>query len=174
MNAGTIRELNALAQADAEQWLLACCAAPLWARQVAAGRPYADLPALLVAARAHWADAGEAERLAAFGAHPLIGDVELLRARYAAPDDRANAEQGQVLGADDAVLQSLAARNRDYFERHGFIFIVFASGKNAAQMLALLEERLPRSRQQELDAAAAEQMKITELRINDQLGNSRR
>jgi 2-oxo-4-hydroxy-4-carboxy--5-ureidoimidazoline (OHCU) decarboxylase len=41
-------------------------------------------------------------------------------------------------------------------------------------MLALLEERLPRSRQQELETAAAEQMKITELRINDRLGNSQR
>lgn len=171
MTATTLAAFNALPQPDAEQWLQAACAAPLWARQVAEDRPYQDLAALLAAARAHWARADDSERLTAFAAHPLIGDVELLRARYAAPDDRANAEQGQVLGADEAVLQSLATRNRQYFERHGFIFIVFASGKSAAQMLELLEERLPRSRQQELDTAAAEQMKITELRINDRLGN---
>ena len=64
---------------------------------------------------------------------------------------------------------ALAAGNAAYHARHGFIFIVFASGKSAAEMLALLEQRLPRSTAEEMQTAAAEQMKITELRLSARL-----
>ncbi|MEM1231892.1 MAG: 2-oxo-4-hydroxy-4-carboxy-5-ureidoimidazoline decarboxylase [Pseudomonadota bacterium] len=169
MTAQTLATFNALSADEARQWLEGCCAEPQWAAAVAAERPFHSTAELLAAARAHWGRATEAQRLTAFAAHPLIGDVELLRERYAQAGDRANAEQGQVLGADEQVLTALAERNREYYERHGFIFIVFASGKSAAEMLALLEARLPRTRAQELATAAQEQMKITALRIEDRM-----
>ena len=49
--------------------------------------------------------------------------------------------------------------------KFGFIFIVCATGKSAAEMLALLQARLPNGRDAELKIAAAEQHKITRLRL---------
>ena len=59
----------------------------------------------------------------------------------------------------------LVKANDAYFKKFGFIFIVFATGKSAGEMLALLEERLPRSKKAEMETAAVEQMKITRLRL---------
>ncbi|MEC8897924.1 MAG: 2-oxo-4-hydroxy-4-carboxy-5-ureidoimidazoline decarboxylase, partial [Pseudomonadota bacterium] len=46
-----------------------------------------------------------------------------------------------------------------------FIFIVCATGKSAPEMLELLEQRLCNTRAEELQNAAQEQAKITELRL---------
>jgi len=102
------------------------------------------------------------DRLAAFAAYPLIGDVALLRERF---NGQASSEQGQVLGASDATLTALADLNRQYLDRHGFIFIICATGRSADDMLAALRERLPRSTAEEIQAAAVEQAAITELRL---------
>jgi 2-oxo-4-hydroxy-4-carboxy-5-ureidoimidazoline decarboxylase len=67
--------------------------------------------------------------------------------------------------ASEQTLQDLAQGNRDYLEKFGFIFIVFATGKSAEQMLALLQARLPNDRSTEIKNAAEEQRKITDLRL---------
>ena len=63
------------------------------------------------------------------------------------------------------MLEALAAGNREYERRFGYIFIVCASGKSAEEMLGLLRERLPNPPDAEIRVAAAEQAKITELRL---------
>ena len=63
------------------------------------------------------------------------------------------------------MLTALAAANAAYVDRFGFIFIVCATGKSAEEMLALLRERLPHDRANELRIAAEEQAKITALRL---------
>jgi len=55
--------------------------------------------------------------------------------------------------------------------KNGFIFIVCATGKSAAEMLELLNQRLPNDRAEELKNAAAEQAKITAIRINKLIPN---
>jgi len=64
----------------------------------------------------------------------------------------------------DKVAQ-LAAGNHEYEEKFGFIFIVCASGKSSAEMLAILNNRLDNDPQTELSEAAQEQRKITRLRL---------
>jgi len=75
-------------------------------------------------------------------------------------------EQSSVSQASEETLQALARDNVAYLQKFGFIFIVFATGKSAAEMLALLQARLPNSRKQELRNAAQEQHKITALRLH--------
>jgi 2-oxo-4-hydroxy-4-carboxy-5-ureidoimidazoline decarboxylase len=65
----------------------------------------------------------------------------------------------------DAVLEALADGNRRYEERFGYIFIVCASGRTAAEMLAMLTARLGNDPTREIEIAAAEQAKITALRL---------
>lgn len=75
---------------------------------------------------------------------------------------------------DSAALETanrLAELNQVYFEKFGFIFIVCATGKSAAEMLSLLEARLPNSMDAELKIAAGEQDKITILRLRKLLAS---
>lgn len=49
-----------------------------------------------------------------------------------------------------AVLDELTELNRSYREKHGFVFLVCASGKPANEILALLKARLPNNRETEV------------------------
>ena len=112
-----------------------------------------------------WADLAEADYLEAFLAHPRIGDVDSLRQKYANTKAIAGGEQAGVDSADESTLQRLSAANDEYFDKFGFIFIVCATGKSAKQMLEILEARLPNDRDEEVANAAAEQLKITKIRL---------
>ena len=74
-------------------------------------------------------------------------------------------EQDGTRGASPETLANLADANRDYEERFGHIFVVCASGRNAAEMLALAQARLANDPDTELAIAAEEQRKITRLRL---------
>lgn len=130
-----------------------------------AARPFADDEALLAACNDIAGTLSESDWLEAFAAHPLIGDVDSLREKYAATKPLAAGEQAGVDAASDATLSELAALNQTYLARFGFIFIVFATGKTADEMLAILKSRIDDSREQEIANAAAEQLKITQLRL---------
>jgi OHCU decarboxylase len=150
---------------DAHEALANCCAAAAWIEGMLAQRPFADDDAVLLAAAEAALPMGEADWLEAFAAHPLIGDVESLRAKYATTKQTAAGEQAGVVGADEVTLTKLAELNRAYRDKFGFIFIVFATGKTAAEMLAILKDRIGNTREQEIRNAAVEQMKITRLRL---------
>jgi OHCU decarboxylase len=70
-----------------------------------------------------------------------------------------------VRDASDETLDALAEGNRTYEQKFGYIFIVCATGKSAAAMLASLRQRLNNDPSTELRIAAEEQAKITELRL---------
>eukprot|EP00921_Rhytidocystis_pertsovi_P003869 GHVQ01006699.1.p1 GENE.GHVQ01006699.1~~GHVQ01006699.1.p1 ORF type:complete len:227 (+),score=47.64 GHVQ01006699.1:340-1020(+) len=78
-------------------------------------------------------------------------------------------EQQSAMTASDEVLQELSRLNKAYMSRHGFIFIVCATGKTAAEMLQLLRERVCNERLVEVRNACREQDKITKLRF-DKIG----
>lgn len=158
-------KLNGLPDDDAQAALTSCCAAERWVSGMLAARPFASDAALFAACDAVAATLTESDWLEAFAAHPLIGDVDSLRKKYAATKQLAAGEQSGIDAASEATLRELAELNRSYAERLGFIFIVFATGKTADEMLAILKSRIDNSRDQELANAAAEQLKITRLRI---------
>ncbi len=130
-----------------------------------AGGEFASDQELMARAERDWDSLVEADYLEAFLAHPRIGDVDSLRQKYANTKAIASGEQSGVDAADEATLTRLAAANDEYFDKFGFIFIVCATGKTAKQMLEILESRLPNQRDVEVANAAAEQMKITKLRL---------
>ena len=75
-------------------------------------------------------------------------------------------EQSGVETAANTVRNELAEANRLYEAKFGFIFIVCATGKTADEMLAVCRARLGNSLETELQIAAEEQRKITEIRLN--------
>lgn len=161
----TIESLNALPYEDAEARFRECCSASPWVKGMLDARPYAGPEALIARSQELWPELTEQDWLDAFEAHPKIGDINSLRAKYASTKAMASGEQAGASVAPEDVLQRLKAGNDAYLAKFGFIFIVCASGKSADEMLELLEARLPNSRSDELENAAREQANITELRL---------
>ncbi len=156
-----VTALNSLTESDARAALLRCCGASRWVEQMSARRPFADANALFAAARDIATTLTRSDWLEAFAGHPKIGDFESLRNQSAWSAE----EQSALSSAAEATLRALAAGNRAYEAKFGHIFIVCATGKTADEMLALLEQRLEHSPDEELRIAAAEQEKITHLRL---------
>ena len=156
---------NAAPEAEAAERLRAFNGSRAWGRALVAARPFADLRALFAAAEAAWWALGPDDWLEAFAAHPRIGESKAAPTQGAQAAAWSREEQRGAAGAEEQVKARLAELNARYAEKFGFIYIVFASGKSAALMLELLEERLGRTRDQELEQAAREQAKITRLRL---------
>jgi 2-oxo-4-hydroxy-4-carboxy-5-ureidoimidazoline decarboxylase len=156
----------------AEQELLACCASPAFARKVADRRPFADHGALLEAAETVWWHLPATEWLAAFAAHPRIGESKAAQPQPGAGDHWSAAEQRGVATASDETRDALAQANQAYEDRFGYTYIVCATGRTAQEMLQLALLRLRNESLDELRVAAGEQAKITRLRLLRLLGES--
>jgi OHCU decarboxylase len=147
---------NSLPAGEAEEALLACCGSTLWARRMAESRPFEDLTGVQKKSDAVWRSLDGDDWREAFAAHPRIGEQG---GRWS------EQEQAGALDATAETLAELIAANQEYEARFGHIFIVCATGKSAAQMLSLLRHRLDNDRSIELQIAAEEQRKITNLRL---------
>ncbi len=157
--------LNSLEVGRCEAELRQCCAAEAWVRGMLDRRPFDSSLSVRSAAETIWKSLSEADWREAFEAHPRIGDLTSLQDKFGATRDWAEGEQSGAAAADIETLQRLADLNQKYLDRFGYLFIVCATGKTAAQMLALLKARLPNRPEVEIKIAAAEQLKITLLRL---------
>lgn len=157
--------LNAMPPETARAALLRCCGSRRWADAMTVRRPFPSDKDVYRAAADMWAGLDRADWLEAFAAHPRIGDLDSLRRKFPSTAEWAGGEQAGVAVASDDVLRALADGNRAYEQRFGYIFIVCATGKTAAEMLAMLRRRLDHDPANELRIAAAEQAKITRLRL---------
>ncbi len=153
----TLEGLNGLTVERASDELRQCCGSNRWAGAMAAERPFASEDALLAIAERLWWSLDAADWLEAFAAHPRIGD----RPTSAWSSD----EQSAASGASADVKDRLAHGNRAYEQRFGYTFLVCATGRSAVEILDMLERRLPGPAAEELQIAAAEQRKITTLRL---------
>ncbi|GAA0809788.1 2-oxo-4-hydroxy-4-carboxy-5-ureidoimidazoline decarboxylase [Spirilliplanes yamanashiensis] len=156
-----LEAFNGLPAEHAERELLACCAAPAWAAAVAAGRPYPSTAALLAAADAAARDLSWADVEQALAAHPRIGERPAGDSREAAWSRR---EQGAA-DAGAAMAAALAEANRAYEEKFGRVFLIFASGRTADELLAAARERLGNDERTERAVVAGELRKIALLRL---------
>ena len=113
-----------------------------------------------------WFALSTADQLEAFAAHPTIGSRKAAASQKKQAADWSAGEQSGVATAESEVGEQLAAVNRLYEKKFGFIFIVCATGKSADEMLAICRARLGNTPETELKIAAEEQRKITEIRLN--------
>jgi 2-oxo-4-hydroxy-4-carboxy-5-ureidoimidazoline decarboxylase len=151
-----LSDLNALPPRDFEELLLRCCAAPGWARQVTAGRPYWSVPELIAAADAAWAARDPGDLDAAMAGHPRIGERRL--------SGWSAGEQAGV-GDNAETLAALAGANAAYERRFGHVFLICAAGRGPAEILAELNRRMSHDPAAEREVAAAEIGKINALRL---------
>ncbi len=75
------------------------------------------------------------------------------------------------MSAKEETLAVLAEGNRLYEERFGHVFLISATGRSAQDVLAALRQRIENDPATELDVAAEEQRKITQLRLKSMLSS---
>ncbi|MET7420784.1 2-oxo-4-hydroxy-4-carboxy-5-ureidoimidazoline decarboxylase [Dactylosporangium sp. NPDC005555] len=149
---------NGLPPAAAQEALLACCASPGWAARVADHRPYPTSADVVVTGVAEFDALTWQDLAGVLAAHPRIGERPAGDSTEAAWSRR---EQARVEGADE----ELAMANRAYEERFGHLFLVFASGKTATEILAAARGRLGNDEETERRVVRGELRKIVELRL---------
>jgi allantoicase len=151
-----VRYLNALFTEEARSFFHTACGARRWVDAMVDDRPYEMTGEVLEAAERAFDGLAERDWLEAFAAHPRIGERG---------DAVASREQAGTESAGREVIRRLSDANRAYERRFGFIYIVYASGKSAEEMLEIAERRLGNTRETELRTAADEQRKITATRL---------
>jgi OHCU decarboxylase len=162
---GGVAGLNALSRERAIAELLKCCGSKRWAECVTDRRPFEWFENVCAAADAVWWDLGREDWLEAFAHHPRIGQRDLSAARFAPTREWAGKEQAGMAGASDEVRLAFARGSEEYERTFGHVFLICATGKSGEEMLRQLRERLGNDAETELRMAAAEQAKITRLRL---------
>src|ERR1051325_4487419 len=157
--------LNSLPAAEAAKELLQCCGSTRWGTQMAPGRPSATLETLCTSANELWWSRDRNDWLEAFRSHPKIGEKKSAEPVSSQARQWSGQEQAGVATASQETVDSLATLNRAFEQKFGFIFIICATGKTSGEMLSALRGRLQHEPADELPVAAAEQAKITELRL---------
>ena len=157
-----LERINQASTSEAESIFRDCCGSARWASSMAAARPFDSENELMNTAADMWNDLLAEDWLEAFAAHPKIGETKATKTQFA---QWSAGEQAGMSSANDLLKQELAAANREYHDKFGFIFIVCATGKTAGEMLELCRTRFDNDRETEITIAAKEQEKITEIRI---------
>lgn len=166
-----IENLNCLPNAEAENELLKCCGSRNWARRMVAERPFLSLNKLFDSADQIWWSLEPSDWLEAFHSHPKIGEQKAAAAVAVEAQKWSEDEQSGISDSAPETIDELARLNREYEEKFGYIFIVCASGKSSEEMAGILRQRRGNDLNKELRIAAAEQAKITELRLRKLVDN---
>ncbi|MET8541988.1 2-oxo-4-hydroxy-4-carboxy-5-ureidoimidazoline decarboxylase [Kitasatospora sp. NPDC004799] len=154
--------LDALAATDAaelEEILLEVCSSPRWAASVAATRPWPDRAALLSANATAIASLTAEDLRDAMAGHARIG-------RPLAGDAASEREQAGIRGADRTVLDELREANAAYEAKFGHVFLICATGRTAADLLAALRERHPNDAATEAEIVRGELRRINDIRLS--------
>jgi 2-oxo-4-hydroxy-4-carboxy-5-ureidoimidazoline decarboxylase len=147
--------------------LRACNAAPRFAAEVVAGRPYRDAGALVARAEEVARALPWDEVALALAAHPRIGD----RVEGSSAEARSSRrEQSSMTDADEATRQALLEGNRAYEERFDHVFLIRASGRSPQEMLAELRRRLGNDDAAERAEVTEQLAQITALRVRQLVG----
>jgi 2-oxo-4-hydroxy-4-carboxy-5-ureidoimidazoline decarboxylase len=157
---------NLLDPVDAAREALPCCGSQAWAAALAGRRPITDEASLIEASAGIWQDLPKEAWQEAFDSHPRIGQNHAQTQATGKSLRWSAQEQRTAVSEDEAVKLALEEANRRYEQKFGQIFIVCATGKTSAEILAILEARMKNDAATELREAAEQQRQITQLRLH--------
>lgn len=156
-----LHDFNTVPAAEAAAAVRACADIDSFVESLVNGRPYADQPELLAAARElaeEWTH-DEVER--ALADHPRIGERPT---QDGASAEMSRSEQAGV-SHDADVQQRLRDGNAAYETKFGRIHLVRAKGRTAEQMLDFLHQRLTNDPETELEVTKGQLGEIALLRL---------
>ena len=151
-------ELNQMPAPILEAELLTCCGSTNWAKKMLEARPFKDKATLVKKADEIWKSLSKTDWLEAFSHHPRIGD------RNASARFTKDEQKGTSIAFTDT-LNQLRELNEEYEKIFNHVYLVFATGKSAVEMLEILKIRIKNTPEIELQNAVAEQSKIMALRL---------
>jgi 2-oxo-4-hydroxy-4-carboxy-5-ureidoimidazoline decarboxylase len=157
--------LNELSARAARQALLDCCAAPTWAEQMVAARPYSSAGDAIRQSSDIVPTLTVADLAAALAGHPRIGEGPDAGEGGPRAADWSSREQSGVDAADADTRRALAEANRQYERRFGHIYLVCAAGRSGTDLLTVLRDRLQNGPEEEWQVVRAELQKINALRL---------
>jgi 2-oxo-4-hydroxy-4-carboxy-5-ureidoimidazoline decarboxylase len=165
-----LEDWNRLEQADATQTILPCNGSVAWAIGMVNARSFEAPDACFAASDKVWLSLSKDDWQQAFDSHPRIGEHKAKAATEQSLKWSAGEQSAAAIDAE--IEKELATANKEYEQKFGRIFIVCATGKTAAEMLAILKTRLANDAATELNEAAEQQRQITQLRLRKWLGIS--
>ncbi|EOY20552.1 hypothetical protein QUC31_006930 [Theobroma cacao] len=149
-----------------EKEALACCGSTQFAKQMALASPFPSLDHAVSAATDIWFNKVDVNGwLEAFAAHPQIGESPSPSSHTTSAQWSKGEQSTALATATDLGLQELSDWNARYRQKFGHVFLICAAGRSATEILAELTNRYWNRPIVELEIAAKEQMKITELRL---------
>ncbi len=166
----TVNQLDEMPDDEAGALLKECCGSSRWVAMMLARRPFKSRDAVFFAADLFWKSLTLRDRMEAFAHHPRIGEKA---------GDRPQGERGAAWSAREQsgmdvveaeLRKEIAETNREYESRFGYIYIVSAQGKTAAELLTIAKDRLRNAPEVEIRVASEEQQKIIHLRLEKLLG----
>ncbi len=153
--------------------LHSCCAAEAWVDHIVVGRPYRSEAALYVASDRATAELDAGGLAQALAGHPRIGDVAPAHGGDGRSVAWSRGEQAGVATAGADLLGELTAANAAYERQFGHVYLVCASGRGAAELLAVCRARLDNDPETERGVVLGELAKINRLRLGKLLEEPR-
>ncbi len=166
-NSSPIDTLNATSTEELRATFKAVCHADRWVEAMLEGLPYDSPEQLRDHASKAWAQCERADWRQALDGHPRIGQKAKgndLASRWSRTE-QSQAGQDQ----DESVKAELADVQEAYYQKFGFIFLIFASGRSSAEILEVARERIQHSEDQEWPIVSQELAKIIDLRLERHL-----
>ncbi|XP_065875531.1 uric acid degradation bifunctional protein TTL isoform X2 [Euphorbia lathyris] len=150
-----------------EKDFFACCGSTKFAEDMAQNCPFISIEEAITVAKSIWFNEVNVHGwLEAFSSHPQIGQSPSPAQTSDTASQWSKGEQSTALAtATISSSQELSEWNTRYKQKFGFVFLICASGRSTAEILAELKKRYQNRPIIELENAAQEQMKITELRL---------
>ncbi|WCJ38755.1 5-hydroxyisourate hydrolase [Euphorbia peplus] len=150
-----------------EKDFLACCGSTKFAEEMSKACPFNSFEEAIAAANNIWFNEVNVHGwLEAFSSHPQIGQSSSPAHTSDTASQWSKGEQSTALAtATISSSQELSEWNTRYKQKFGFVFLICASGRSTAEILSELKKRYQNRPIIELEIAAREQMKITELRL---------
>jgi 2-oxo-4-hydroxy-4-carboxy-5-ureidoimidazoline decarboxylase len=161
-----LEEFNKLDTQSAAAELKKCCGSTRWIKSMIENIPFDSVASLKKIAEIEWQNCNAEDRKEAFSHHPKIGEKKVSAVKTGNATEWAQQEQSGMNTAEEQIQNEMTLLNEQYEKKFGFIYIVFATGKSAEEMLRLLQKRINNTAEEELKNAGAEQIKITQLRID--------
>lgn len=159
-----LSDFNALGDGEVRRALAVCLPVPRWVDDVASGRPYDTVQAVLNRATAAAAELDETELAAALAGHPRIGE------RASSPEHQAQhsaEEQSGVDRSDPDLMRRLREGNLAYEQRFDRVFLIRAKGRTAPEILAELQRRLATDDATERHETVTQLREIALLRLQE-------
>ncbi len=157
--------IDRLPEREGREALTRCCGSTRWVDEMLHARPFGSDTAMFEVADRVWLRLGADDWREAFQHHPRIGERGLEGKGDPQSGEWSREEQSGMDQATEAVKGALAELNQRYHERFGHVFLICATGRSPEDMLAALRDRIDHTPEEELRVAAAEQSKITRLRL---------